>query len=174
MAKRVTKAAQAVPKSGKEDLRIAHAQLELQIGDRHLVLREYSFIEGLRMRARLAPFVTEVDAHALAGGEGLSEDLIDIFAKHEALLQEAMALSAGVEVAWIRDLDLIDGERLLYAWWGICGPFFVQLLLRRTTERLERMKQLAYLAAAGPTSSTTSSPPATETPASSSATRTGS
>jgi hypothetical protein len=139
-----------------------------------VVLREYSFIQGLRVRARMAPFIAEVDAHALAGGEALSEDLIDIFAKHEDLLQEAIAVAAGVDVSWIRELDLMDGERLLYAWWGICGPFFVQLLLRRSADRLERVKYLASLGAAGPMSSTTLSLPATEARESSSASPTGS
>lgn len=160
MARKVTKKQASRPEEGRDDLATMHPELTLTIADREITIREYSMVEGMRLRVQIKPF-TEALGKLFERGEFLVEDVMDLVAEHFDLARIAIARSAGVDVEWIATLDDADGDLLLNAWWGVCGPFFVRPILRRLTERMRRA------AAAGQTSTSTSAVPGSERPSNS-------
>ena len=127
----------ARPEHGRDDLVVLHPELEITVAGRALVVREYGLVEGLRLRAQLKPFTEALHAQ-FERGDALVEDVMDLIAEHWDSLRGAVATSAGVEADWIDSLGDADGDLLLNAWWGVCGPFFVRQILRRAAERARR------------------------------------
>lgn len=174
MARKVdrNKALKAPPPGGADDLPILMPNVPLAIAGRKIVVREYGFSEGLRVRALMAPFTADLDREFASGREALVEDIMDLLGKHLERVQQAIAQSiapageaAGPEdVAWVAGLGDRDGDLLINAWWGVNGLFFVRQVLRRNAERAKRA------ALAGATSLSNSASPSERDPSSSSAT----
>lgn len=151
---------------GADDLTILHPDLELELAGRKVTVREYRFVPGLRVRAKAKPLVADLQAQ-IETGEALTEDVIDILAKHEALVRELILESIEeADADWIESLDDHDGQQLLLAWWGVNGPFFLGQIVRRLADRAVFKARLAA-ASDGATPSPSSSQPATASPTSS-------
>lgn len=115
-----------------DDLEILHPERELTIKGRKLCVREYGFIEGLRLRPLLQPFLD--DLHSIALNEDRVPDLSEVtvlLGVYADLVVQAVAKAADVEPDWINGLSQDEGELLLMAWWGANGPFFVRTVVRR-------------------------------------------
>ncbi|AGG89930.1 DUF6631 family protein [Rhodanobacter denitrificans] len=166
MARKVTarKSPSAPPPSGADDVAVMHPDVTLTIAGREITVREYGFVDGLRVRAQTRPFLLALE-QLFGAGEGLADDVLAVVGEHYDLMRGAIAQSAGVDVAWIESLGDTDADRLLMAWWTVCGPFFLRQLIRRSGERTRRIELIA-----GPTSISTSPPPASATPTGSAAT----
>lgn len=156
MARKVTLKKTARPDEGRDDLAIIHPEITRTIAGRTITLREYGFIDGLRLRARTQPFVLALEV-LFQTSDGLTDDVMAVVGEHYDLVREAIAQSAGVELDWIEALRGDDAELLLITWWEVCGPFFVHQILRRLNERARRLQRLA-----GASSSPSSSGPASE------------
>lgn len=173
MARKVTPKKASRPEEGRDDLAVLHPHGELTLAGRTIVVREYGFIEGLSLRAALAPFVADLGV-LISGGECLVEDVLDVLGQNLDAVRQAIAISIGPigadaevvadNVAWLASLGDAEGDALIKTWWGVCGFFFVRQIMSRSAERAKRK------AFAGVTSTPTSSPPATAPPSSSAAT----
>lgn len=163
MARKVKPKTQPRPDEGRDDLSVLHPEITLTLAGRAITVREYGFIEGLRLRAELAPLVADL-GKLFEGGEGLLEDVLDVLGTHAEAVQRAIAASAGVDMDWVAKLGDAEGDQLVQAWWGVCGPFFVRQIVRRLRERLARA-QLAGVSD-GATPTPTSPPPDTAPPSS--------
>lgn len=155
MARKIERKKTSRPEEGRDDLGILHPELTLTVAGREITVREYGLVEGLRLRATLKPFTADLQA-IFDRGEALVEDVMDVIATHFPLLRSAIAQSANVELDWIDGLGDADGDLLLNAWWGVCGPFFFRQVLRRKVERMR------HQALAGQTSTPSLSMPDTE------------
>ena len=146
--------------AGDNDLQVLHPEGALQIAGRDLVVREYGFIEGLQLRPRVQPLLD--DLYKLITGGGLElEQIIVVLGQHVDLVVELEAISADVDVEWMRTLNQQDGQDLLMAWWSVNGPFYLRALVNRA--HAERGAAEARRRA-GQTSTPPSSPPDTEPP----------
>lgn len=143
--------------AGDDDLAILHPEISLLIGGENVTVREYGLVDGLKVRAFLAPFITDIRI-LFEDGPFLTDDVIALMGRHVDLVMEAVALSVGKPTTWVRALGSDDGNLLLLAWWGVHGPFFIRQIASRQAEKL----RLAVLA--GQTSTSSSSPPALEPP----------
>lgn len=130
------------------ELQILHPDQTLPIADRILVLREYSFFEGLRVSGLAKPFTDDLYA-LLSQAQAMPavEEIAEVVGSHTALVRQLIAWSAtplatnddpaefarqvAETAAWINRLGERDGELLLLAWWVVCGPFFIRRVLRR-------------------------------------------
>jgi len=143
------------PATDVEDLAILHPDREVTIAGRPLVIREYGFVEGLKMRAIAQPFIDAL--YALTDGSGgRPPSFLDV----EALLGEhfehvipLIAKAADIESEWISSLSDEDGYRLMQEWWLATSGFFI----RRVVERLATERAVERLA--GLRSTTFSSAP---------------
>ncbi len=136
MARKVTstpKAKSAPPPSGADDLAIMHPDITLTLAGRKITVREYGFVDGLRLRAQTRPFLLALE-QLFGASEGLTDDVLAVVGEHYDLVRGAIAQSANVKVAWIESLGDADADQLLMTWWTVCGPFFLRQLIRRSGE----------------------------------------
>jgi len=163
MGKKVAPPAKSSPasKAGENDLEVLHPERTLQIAGQDVTVREYGFVEGLRLRPLMQPFLD--DLHALVkGGKELPalEEIMVVFGKHYEQVAELMAVAADVDLEWVHQLDSRQGHMLLYAWWTVNGPFFVGAVVDRI--RAEAAAEAERKARAGRMSMQPSSPEDTE------------
>lgn len=152
------------PAPGADDLAVLYPELPLTIAGEAIVVREYGFIEGLRLRPTVAAFVA--DLGVLMRSQPIVEDVYDLLGTHVDAIQLAIAVSISRDVEWVRVLNDKDGDQLVQTWWTVCGPFFMRQLVRRAYETA--LAKGRTTPNAGETSSPPSSP-ADSAPSSSSA-----
>ncbi len=142
---------------GADDLEILHPERTVEIHGRTLTIREYGFVEGLKLRATMQPFLDELHAMvAQEKGVPAVERIIGALATHHSLVVQLIAQAVDVEPEWIKALPARPGKDLMYLWWVVNGPFFVgEVMDRIATEHDEASRR------AGPTPTPASSPEAT-------------
>ena len=131
----------------ENDLEILHPEQEVVIAGVKVVIREYGFVEGLKIRTKAKPFIHGLQ-EILSGGQPSLEEILDLLAEHLDLALELVADSADMPLEWVHSLSEHEGDVLLYTWWSVCGPFFVRSAQRRVVsrklqDRLEKASQSA-------------------------------
>lgn len=155
MARKVEK-----PKPQREeenDLEILHPERILPVAGESVTVREYGFVEGLRLRPVAAPLLESL--HQVMTGEGLSlEQVLDVLAEHHQVTLELLAQAVDRDVAWLETLNPEDGDLLLMTWWSVNGPFLMRSVQKRRMAEMvaERVKRSPV--PAGGTSTPPSSP----------------
>lgn len=158
MARKVTRTLPTQPDDGRDDVAIMYPDRTLTVAGREITLREYGFVDGLLLRARTASFVAALET-VFRTGEGLIDDCLAVVGEHYDVMCDAIAQSAGVDVAWVKGLRGDDAEALQVTWWEVCGPFFLHQILRRRDERERREKLLAGRASSSSSPAPVSAPP---------------
>ena len=163
MAKRVARK-QPAPDAGAEDLDILHPERSFQLAGRAITMREYGFVEGLRLMPLLEPIIHDL-RRIMEGEQPLPgiEQVPAVLGDHAEALVELMAIAADLEPDWIAALKADDGHELLWWWWLVNGPFCVRSASKRAQLAREVAAQTKALRA-GATSTPPSSPTATATP----------
>lgn len=156
---RIIKAPDQPVEAPANDLEVLHPNRSATIAGRSVTVREYGFIEGMRLRPLLQPFLD--DLHAMMLGDTLPglDQITMTLGTHIDAVSEAVAVAADIELEWLTGLGQDDGMHLLMLWWGANGPFFVRSVRNRIASD-RAVEQLR----AGRTSTPSSSPPATQTP----------
>lgn len=136
------------------ELDILHPDREAVIAGRKIILREYGFVEGLKIRALARPFTDAL--YGLFDAQPPDFELIlDIVADHAETVLQLAAIAADVEQSWVDDLNDEDGNMLLLLWWGANGGFFTRQLMRRKLvglgQELAEAKQRASQLSGGQT-----------------------
>lgn len=149
--------------SGADDLEILHPERVVVIGGRTVTVREYGFVEGLRLRPLMQGLLDGLHQLTADGQELTLEGVLGLVSAELEPVLELVTIAAGVERGWLDELNDADGQLLLLAWWGANGPFFVrQLQTRLLTELLARQHRARLVAgSAGVTSTPPSSATAT-------------
>ena len=156
---RVLKAPNQPVDAHVNDLEVLHPNCSATIAGRAVTVREYGFIEGMRLRPRLQPFLDDLHAMMLSDPLPDLDQITMTLGTHIDAVSEAVAIAADVELDWVTGLGQDDGMHLLMLWWSANGPFFVRSVRNRiaSDRALEALRD-------GRTSTPSSSPPATETP----------
>ncbi len=164
MAKKLDpEALDAAPVAEADELEILHPERQLKLAGRDITVHEYSFVEGLRLRALAKPF-TDGLYNLLSGNQVPDFDAIqDLLGEHVDVVLDLVCESARLDRDFIDSLDPAEGELLLMAWWACCGPFF----LRSATRRIQVQLQEQATAKALSLASQNQSPGQNSTPASS-------
>jgi hypothetical protein len=147
MARKVKQAQtqQAPPQSGADDLSTIHPDASITVGGRDVLVREYGFVEGMRVRAFMKPFTADLD-RLFGTADVLVDEIMEVVGEHIDIVKKAIAQSIAApgkdaspeDIAWLGSLDDQDGDRLLITWWGVNGLFFVRSIVRRAAERARR------------------------------------
>ncbi|WP_158271549.1 DUF6631 family protein [Pseudomonas sp. HMWF032] len=144
---------------GANDLQLLHPNLVATLNGREVTVREYGFVEGLRLQPLLQPFLD--DLYELIKADTLPpvDQIVGLIGRHKDAVLEALAVSADIELAELQALkSQYEGRTLLMKWWTANGPFFYRCVL----DRILAERQVADLRA-GATSTARSSEPATVT-----------
>lgn len=111
--------------AGADDLEVLHPERLLTIADREITVREYGFVEGLRL-LKLAEQIIAGLQGDLSRGAPSFESVMGVIAAHADAAVQLIAVAADVDVDWIESLGQDDGQLLLMAWWGVNGPFYMR------------------------------------------------
>lgn len=155
MAVKVTdQAPVAAPSKGaaSSDLEILHPEAQLILAGRPIVVREYGYVEGLRLLTWAKPFVDDLQAAfdgATAAPRAAAIEALLI--RHVDLLSRMVAQAADVEPEWVEGLGQADGDLLTAVWWSVNAPFFCRRVLRQAVEA--RLESRSRGGASTPTSS---------------------
>lgn len=131
MARRFSSSTQAEqPAEAEDDLAILHPERDIQIGGEQVTVREYGFVEGLRIRATAAPLIEEL--YQIMRSENSDLDgIYAMLAGHDQLLLELMATSVDKDVGFVRALSDADGSLLMDTWWVVNSAFFIRAVQRK-------------------------------------------
>lgn len=142
-----TTAAARAQSDAAEALGILHPERSIAIGDRVLQVREYGYIEGLKLQSAAKPFLDDLYQAFLRSDEPPSADEIaDIMATHIVTVQWMIAQAITPDhqddpqkfvadvagnATWINGLDEGAGDLLTAVWWEVNKRFFTRRLQRR-------------------------------------------
>ncbi len=159
MARKAKAPARPAPAAapGAGDLDVLHPDRSATIAGRQVRVREYGFVEGLKLRPILQPFLDDLHAVVIDAGIPQLDHIVALLGEHADAIAHAVAVAADVEQQWLAGLNQDDGMNMLMLWWGANGPFYV----RSVFSRIATDREVARLRA-GPTSTPASSPPATD------------
>lgn len=160
MAKKLSRA-----KPRADDLDILHPERTLTLAGRELTVREYGFVEGLRLRPLMQPLLDDLHQAIATGKLPELEQVLVILATHYEASLDLVAVAADVERAWLDKLTQDEGYLLLTVWWSVNGPFFLRSVIQRIAAAAVTRAARAAQASApdGPTSMSPLSPLATAT-----------
>lgn len=152
-------APEAPAAEGANDVQVMHPNLSATLNGREVTVREYGFVEGLELQPLLQPFLDGLYELAKGDTQPPLEHIVALIGRHTGVVMQAMAQSADVEVAELRNLkSQLEGRALLMKWWTANGPFFYRCVLDRILAERELARRRA-----GATSTPPSSGPATAT-----------
>ncbi|SIQ30950.1 DUF6631 family protein [Marinobacterium stanieri] len=154
MAKRIEKPQQ--DEDHQDDLEVLNPERELTIQGEVITVREYGFVEGLKIRPIAQPFIESLN-QVFKAGDLSTEAVLMAVGEHVDAVLQLVAISADVELEWVHQLGDSDGQNLLMTWWGVNGPFFVRALQTRAITELMEAQRKANRHSDGPTSTPTSS-----------------
>lgn len=153
-----TKIITAAPaaKSGADDLTILHPNQTRKIAGINITVREYGWVEGLRLRELAHPILLDIEKHMVDGTVPDFDQLRVILGNHCKATLQLIAQAANVDVEFLETLSQRDGELIEAMWWGCNGPFFMHSVIKKISEK--RMVEVLH---GGRTSTQNSSPTAT-------------
>lgn len=167
-------AAQAAAPSqdGADDLAILHPEREATIAGERIVMREYGFVEGLRLQPLVQPILDGLADTALRDGHLDVGSAARIFAMHDDAIVTLIARACDRDEDWVRNLNDADGQALLFLWWEANLGFFVrrvgQVLTARAIDAVRKASESAGATSTPPSSPTGTTPAGSvDTPAAS-------
>lgn len=149
--------ARKASKTANNDLEVLHPEQTLMLRGQKVIVREYGFVESLRIRPLMKPFLKDLHELVSAGGDMPLDEVFDLIAKHQDACLELAAIAADVDQAFVESLSSPEGENLLLAWWGANGPFFSRQLQMQLFNRKVRQRTQQSAASDGQTSTQSSS-----------------
>ena len=140
MAKKIKSPA---PAKGADDLAVLHPERKLEIGGKTITVREYGFLEGLKIQ-RSSVVLVKALVEAQKEGDAPYNTIQSVLSDHADTLVELMAAAADVDPDWIRGLSDADGQLLMGTWWMVNGPFFVRRVALERRRRADLIVDVSH------------------------------
>jgi hypothetical protein len=141
-------------KDAQDDLGILYPEREAQIGGRAIVMREYGFLEGMKLNALIQPLVDGIAALALSDQIPDPDALRPLFAENAEAVVKLIAKACDQPEEWVERLDDEAGRALQLLWWGVNNHFFGRRVLQAVL--LDGVKASAGLMSSLPSAAATS------------------
>ena len=136
MAKKGIIKATPAPQKGADDLAILHPDQTVTIAGCDLTIREYRFVEGLRLQPLYSAFLEDLQQHLGNADSVMLDQLLTLMTAHEQQVTELIAIAADIEPEWIATLGDDEGMQLLVKWWSVNAGFFLRRVgIRRVNNR---------------------------------------
>lgn len=133
--KGIITAPEAPAAEGADDLQKLHPNLEATLNGRVVVVREYGFVEGLKVRQKLKAFLDGLYELIKLNATPPLEQILDLVVDNLDAVLESVAVAADVAVEELTSLeDQDEGDLLLMRWWTANGPFFYRLAAGRVVK----------------------------------------
>lgn len=153
--KKIITATPTAKKSGSDDLTILHPNQTRKIAGINITVREYGWVEGLKLRELANPILLDIEKLMVDGTVPDFDQLRVILGKHYAATLQLIAQAADVDVEFLETLNQRDGELIEAVWWGCNGPFFMHSVIKNISD-----KRMVKILRGGRTSTPSSSPTA--------------
>lgn len=135
------KAVAAKEEQGANDLEVLHPNRSATIAGREVVVREYGFVEGMKMLGMLEPFLADLKQLMVDDQPLTVAAVTGLLGQHMDVITDAVAVAADVEVEWLVGLSQDDGYHLMMLWWTANGPFYIRTARNRIfADRVERAR----------------------------------
>lgn len=145
---------QDAPQDGRDDLAILYPEREAEIAGEKIVMREYGFLEGIRLAPHVQPLVDAI-ANVMAPGHELGMTMLrQAFAQNEDHVVALMAAACDRDPAWVRGLSDAAGDDLLTLWYAVNSAFFVRRVVKEVAVRRSAAAALAGRLSTQPSSPT--------------------
>lgn len=116
-------------KDGEDDLAILYPDREVSIAGEKIVMREYGFVEGMRLHPLYAPMLHELAQ--IAGRDGVDLSALQcVIGAHADDVSTLIATACDRDVAWVRGLNDADGQQLFLTWWLVNKDFFIRRIVQ--------------------------------------------
>jgi len=128
-------------------LEVLHPERAIEIAGRTVVVREYTYVEGMYLQAGAAVFLDDLYlAFARDGAAPMIDEVNAVLGKHIFVVQwliahaitplsdekpDAFYAAVKDNARWVGQLDDVEGDLLSVAWWGVNRGFFTRRLQRR-------------------------------------------
>lgn len=109
---------------GADDLAILHPERRATIAGVAVVMREYAFIEGLKLQGLITPIADGMAALARAGTITDPDALRPVFGEHADSLLALIAAACDQPLSWVQSLSDEHGSQLQLLWWTVNAHFF--------------------------------------------------
>ena len=122
------------------EIEVLFPERTLTIGAEPVVLREFSFLEGMRLNSVAAPLIAELAPLFEAGGTASLTALIGVLCRHPEIVCELIAVAIDRSPDWLQRQALSDreGQFLLHQFWQVNRDFFIARLgLLRAEQMLQ-------------------------------------
>ena len=144
---------------------VLHPERSREIAGRLVEMREYGYIEGLRVQAAAAAFLEELFALFPRSGPLPTDDAINaLIARHVTAVHwmmaqamtpwdddlEAFGEAVKANTRWIGQLGYEQGEALKNLWWSAAADFFFRLLRSKAEAQLAQESPSASAASITP------------------------
>lgn len=119
------------------DLEILFPHQELDIAGEKILVREFSFIQGLKAETLARVMLADLGQLLAEQGEAIAlDDLSDLFARHAETYVQLIALAVERSPDWVGDLSDDEGQLLGWTFWAVNKGFFTRrLAMRRLASR---------------------------------------
>lgn len=117
--------------AGPAELDVLYPERKLEVAGREVTVREYGFLQGLKLRKLYSPMVTALAECMQQPGAPVSQ-VAGILAENADAVVQLMAEATGLDTDVIEQLSGTEGNALMTAWWACNCDFF----LRQATEKL--------------------------------------
>lgn len=114
--------------SADQEIDILHPDREMTLSGEAVTVREYGFVEGLKLQQRARAMI-EALGELLAQGEPSLMDLQSVFSADEHLLTSMLAQAIDRPPEFVAGLSDRQGQDLLMTWWAVNADFFVKRLV---------------------------------------------
>jgi hypothetical protein len=135
VARKVTPRKRPAKNAGRDDLQVIAPDRTLRIDGRDVIVREYRFLEGLRLQAVAEPLVAQLAELALQEQSLPPEKLDAVIAQHPEDVVQMIALACDQPADWVANLHGVPAENLFAAWWTVNAGFFVRRVQQRVLQR---------------------------------------
>lgn len=140
-----------------DDTDVLFPERVLSIAGEDVTVREFTFLEGIRLDAKIQPLLDGFEAAAEDDATG-AELMATLLVDHQELMIELLATCSDRDVEWVESLSDSDGQDLMWTFWQVNRRFFLR---RIGVRRISRDRKAKVDASGGASSLDDSSPTGT-------------
>lgn len=111
-------------KEGEGDLAVLFPDQQATIAGRKITMREYRFVEAMRLQHLISPIVESLVGVALGDAMTFLDAIRPVFANNVDAVISLTAIACDQPEEWVAGLGDTDGADLQLLWWSVNAHFF--------------------------------------------------
>lgn len=115
----------------KNEAEILHPEREVTIDGRKIVMREYTWVEGMRLEAVAKPVLDALVASSAKQDEPTVEEISAVLSMHPEIMVKLIAAACDQPEDWVVALSDANGSLLYWLFWAVNSGFFIRRLQTR-------------------------------------------